>query len=319
MPQLDFVCGGIPCTGASRAGVSKNKLQFAEEHSTAGTLFFDYLEFVKATNPAVALVENVPEYGKSSSMAVIRSVLGSLGYDLFEAVLDGSEFGAIEARKRLCLVAITKGLGGSVEFVFPSASPGVQPGKQATLADVLEDIPLDSDRWKSYDYLAAKEERDIAAGKGFSRQLVRPDARTVGTIGRGYSKARSTEPFLQHPTSPDLSRLFTPVEHARIKGIPEYLVDGLAATTAHEVLGQSVIYPVFHSVGYAIGAAIQGLPLAPAYLAETTDPEASACSVTDYCSRVQGEGECGTGAVFGNGIDPQTRMLAVQTSFLDVA
>lgn len=301
VPQLDLVCGGIPCTGASRAGASKNKLQFAEEHSTAGTLFFDYLEFVKASNPAIAIVENVVEYAKSSSMAVIRSVLTSLGYDLFESVLYGPDFGTIEARKRLCLVAITKGLEGAVDFVFPTTHPRVAAGEVRKLADVLEDIPLDSDRWKSYDYLAAKEERDIAAAKGFKRQLVTPDALTVGTITRGYSKARSTDPYLLHPTSPELSRLFTAIEHARIKGIPECVIDGVAATTAHEILGQSVCYPVFESVGMAIGAAIQGLAL-PQSLLPTDDP------ISDYCGQVCGGGQCGTGPVCSNGIDPETHL-----------
>lgn len=109
VPQLELVCGGVPCTGASRAGASKNKLAFAEEHSSAGTLFFDYLEFVKASNPAVVLLENVPEYAKSASMAVVRSVLTSLGYDLYEQVFNGNDFGVLEARKRLVLVGITKG------------------------------------------------------------------------------------------------------------------------------------------------------------------------------------------------------------------
>lgn len=39
VPTLEIVVGGIPCTGASISGRTKNKLSCAEEHSSAGALF----------------------------------------------------------------------------------------------------------------------------------------------------------------------------------------------------------------------------------------------------------------------------------------
>jgi DNA (cytosine-5)-methyltransferase 1 len=113
-------------------------------------------------------------------------------------------------------------------------------------------VSADADTWKSYEYLAEKESKDRNAGKGFRRQLLSPEDDRCGTIGRSYNKARSTEPFLKHPTDGSLSRLFTPGEHARLKGIPESVIHGLSATTAHEVLGQSVIYPAFVAIAQAI-------------------------------------------------------------------
>ena len=52
-----------------------------------------------------------------------------------------------------------------------------------------------------------------------------------------------------------MARLFTPIEHGRIKGLPEAWVESLkvAATTAHQALGQGVVYPVFYAVGHALG------------------------------------------------------------------
>jgi len=43
------------------------------------------------------------------------------------------------------------------------------------------------------------------------------------------------------------------LEHARLKGIPARIVEGLSTTVAHEVLGQSVVYPAFRAVGRALG------------------------------------------------------------------
>lgn len=253
IPQVDFLSAGIPCTGASKSGRSKNKLSCAEEHSAAGSMFFDFLQWLKALNPAVFLMENVPEYLGTASMMVIRSVADSLGYTLHETVLDGNELGALERRKRMCVVGWSRGLEGT--FDFADLVPLRQ--KEPNLGAILEEIPLDSDRWKSFDYLAAKEERDMAAGKGFARQLLTPEAEFCGTIGKGYSKCRSTEPFVVHPTNPKLSRLLTPTEHARVKGAPEDIIAGLPETTAHEILGQSVIYCAFEAVGYLLGQALR--------------------------------------------------------------
>lgn len=184
-------------------------------------------------------------------MAVIRSTLTSRGYNLYETVLVGTDFGVLEARERMVFVAITKGL--DVDFSFP------EKGKKTTqtVADILDsEISLSSDRWKAYEYLAIKEERDKANGKGFRRQLISYDSTSVGTMTRGYQKVRSTDPHLQHPENSTLSRLFTPLEHARLKGVPQSLIEGLSETMAHELLGQSVIGPVFEAVGYSLGLAL---------------------------------------------------------------
>lgn len=247
-PQVDVLMGGIPCTGASKSGRSKNKLEFAESHEAAGAMFFNFLQFVEALNPAVVLIENVPEYQNTASMEVIRSVLSSLGYSLQERILDGNEFGVIERRKRLCVVALSHGIDGfELEKVQPIRT------KENRIKDILEPVSLDSERWKSFDYLAAKELRDKAAGKGFSRQLLTGDDEFCGTIGKDYAKCRSTEPFIVHPEQSELSRIFTPTEHCRVKGIPEELIQGLSDTVAHQILGQSVVFPAFEALALALG------------------------------------------------------------------
>jgi DNA (cytosine-5)-methyltransferase 1 len=248
IPVCDLVVAGIPCTGASRSGKAKNRLRATEEHPSAGSLFVDFLDFVRYSNPAMAILENVPDYLTSTSMMVIRSVLGSLGYRLFECVLDGNAYGALENRSRMAVVAYTEGMIDSLclEDVLPVRT------KESTLASVLEEIAPDHGSWKSYGYLDLKEQRDIAAGKGFRRQLLDGNSPSCGCIGRGYAKARSTEPFIRHPADPRLSRLLTVAEHARVKTIPEEMVCGVSATTAHEILGQSVIFATFEALGSAV-------------------------------------------------------------------
>lgn len=250
--QCDVMVAGIPCTGASLSGRAKNKLACAEEHDTAGSLFHYVLQAVTAMNPGLILIENVEPYANTASMAVIRAVLRTRGYVLHESVLDGSEFGCLEARRRLCVVAMSEGLAD--DFNLEGLVSIKQ--KEACIGDILDPIPDDSEMFRDYAYLASKQERDKAAGKGFSRQLVTETATSVGTIGKGYAKARSTEPFLVNRSNPDLSRLFTPNEHARLKGIPEGIIAGNSATTAHEIMGQAVCWPCFEAVAFAIGQSL---------------------------------------------------------------
>jgi DNA (cytosine-5)-methyltransferase 1 len=244
--ECDLFFAGIPCTGASLSGRSKNKLKQAEDHSEAGSMFFYTLELIAQLNPWGVVLENVPQYASTASMAVIRSVLDSLGYTVQERVFNGVEFGALENRDRLVIVALSKGID---TFDIDSVVKGQLYPKPDSVNDILDDVPLDSPRWKSFTYLAEKEKRDKEAGKGFARQLLSGEESCLGTIGKGYAKCRSTEPFIKHPTDENLSRILTKAEHARVKCIPESMVDGLSDSVAHEALGQSVIYSVFEILG----------------------------------------------------------------------
>lgn len=247
LPAIEILCAGLPCTGASLSGRAKNRLKMAEQHETAGPLFVAFLNVIQATQPSVVVLENVPPYQNTASMAVIRSVMENLGYSIHEEVLNGQDFGAIEARERMCMVGLTRGLEG-----FDFANLTTHEGPKVQLSEILENVPDDDPSWRSFDYLHEKEKRDKAAGKGFTQQILTGDETSVGTLGRGYAKARSTEGRVKNPRT-GLQRLFTPKEHARIKTIPEYLIAGLSATRAHEVLGQSVIHAAFKEVGVELG------------------------------------------------------------------
>jgi DNA (cytosine-5)-methyltransferase 1 len=82
---------------------------------------------------------------------------------------------------------------------------------------------------------------------------------SVPTIRKGYNKGGSTDPYVRHPTNPALMRKLTPAEHARIKGVPSLLIEGLAATTAHEVLGQGVAFEPFRALFRALAKGFEQL------------------------------------------------------------
>ena len=259
LPPVQAIFAGVPCNAMSLSGRAKQRSLAANKDDLAhpeghedGALFIAFLRYIERCNPALVVLENVPPYADSAAYAAIRSVMKGWGYRIEDAIVDGAQFGAIEARKRLVSVMTT----GDIGFRFENLPvPAVQP---KALADILDPIGPDAPEWRTFDYLAAKELRDQAAGKGFRQQILTSEHQSCGTIGKFYNKGRSTEPRLRHPTNPALSRLFTPGEHARIKTIPERLIAGASATVAHEILGQSVIYEAFRAVGRGIASALLG-------------------------------------------------------------
>jgi DNA (cytosine-5)-methyltransferase 1 len=250
LPAVSMLEAGLPCTAASISGKSKKKLKQAEDDPKAGHLVAAFITLIGRLNPAIVLLENVRPWFSTASGAILRTQLRELGYDVQERDLDGRDY-AIEDRPRRVLLGVTEGIEVNLDaMVAPSRA--VQ-----RIGDILEDVSADDEQWRDVAYLKAKEIADKAAGKGFAMQLVTANDTRVGTIGTGYQKARSTEPRLVHPSNAELSRLFTPVEHARLKGIPPELVAGVESkTTAHALLGQSVVWGAFRHVGQVVGRSL---------------------------------------------------------------
>lgn len=260
LPKVEVMEMGLPCSGASRAGRSKRGLEHPEEHPEVGHLVVSALVILAKANPAIVVLENVPEYATSASASILRNQLRDLGYTTHEKTFNGREWGALENRTRWCMVAASEGIPFSFDQLVP---PAAAPKK---LGAYLDNIAPDDPRWSRMQGLKDKEVRDAAAGKGFKMQIFDADSEKIGTITKGYAKVRSTDPKIAHPTDPDLLRQLTPAEHARVKGVPERLVEGLAATTAHEILGQGIIYHPFEALGKHIAATLRNWDGRPAKL-----------------------------------------------------
>lgn len=241
--EVDGLIAGIPCTGASKGGKSKLSLTHAEDHPDAGVMFYSLLRFIDSMNPFYAILENVPEYRGSASYSIIKGVLKSKGYVVYDRDLEGNEFGCLENRKRMSVVVLSKGLSG---FDINKIKPTKQI--ENSINDILEPIALNSPRYKEMKYLHDKEKRDIKKGNGFTMNIYTGVESSVKTILKGYAKQRSAEPLLQHPMMQHLKRLFTPVEHALMKGIPLKCIRNISDTLAHNLLGQSIIFPAFEDL-----------------------------------------------------------------------
>lgn len=238
---------GLPCSGASLAGRAKRGLAVPESHPEVGHLAVAALVLVAKLNPVACLFENVVPYASTASAQLLRYQLRDLGYATHETELYGPDFGELEARRRWCMVAVTAG----IDFSFAGLVPCPAPSRR--LADVLESPDAPGLRWDEMQGLRNKQVRDQAASKNFKMQVYSGEEHCIGTLTKGISKNRSTDPKIQHPQLPGLLRVPTAREHARCKGVPEHLIAGLSHTKAHELLGQAVAYQPFRAVAKLLG------------------------------------------------------------------
>jgi len=247
LSPVDILNVSLPCDIHASCGKAKKKLKVAEEDQSI-TSVFGLISVLRAVNPSVIISENVLEAKDSTAYMMIRAELDRLGYVLSEATLDHTHGGTLETRKRYWFVAVSKGLS----FVDLSTLPILEKPYK-TVSDALGDDVLPE--FKTYSYLIDKEKRDLAQGKGFKQNIVTSDGESVGTMGKGYAKVRSTEPRLEGVDG--RTRLFSVLEGCRFRLIPEHLLSDCGFTLGHEAAGQSILYEHGAGIGTLVGHAVK--------------------------------------------------------------
>lgn len=119
--KVNLVAGGPPCQGFSMAGKRM-------ENDVRNQLVFSYVEFIRLVGPDLLLFENVKGFTsafKSSQedsavpySQIVTQKLHELGYDVKGKILDFSEYGVPQKRKRFILVGVRNGQPGSAENFF---------------------------------------------------------------------------------------------------------------------------------------------------------------------------------------------------------
>jgi DNA (cytosine-5)-methyltransferase 1 len=257
VPHVDVLIAGLPCSGASTPGRTRRRLAVAEAHPLVGHLVVAALAVVPRVNPSALLLESVTNYQRTASAAILRNQLREWGYDIYEREFLGTEWGDLEARRRWCMVALTRGIEFDLETLVPA------PHAARALGSVLEPLEAVAHRFSPMAGLKARQARKQAQGDRFLMQVYTGSEPYIHTLTKGITKNRSTDPKIQHPHHPELLRNPTAREHARIKGVPERLIEGLPQTTAHELLGQSICYAPFRALGAHLGNALRRFAAGP--------------------------------------------------------
>lgn len=101
IPEFDILCAGFPCQAFSSAGKRQG---FAD---TRGTLFFEVERILRAKKPKGFILENVEglvNHDGGRTLEVIINKLKELGYKVNYRVLNSSDFGVPQDRRRIYIV-----------------------------------------------------------------------------------------------------------------------------------------------------------------------------------------------------------------------
>lgn len=107
--QPDVIIGGPPCQGFSIANKGK------DPRDPRNSLFREFIRFVRLLEPRIVLMENVTGILRARTATgrkvidIIEGELRALGYDVHTAVLDASEYGVPQIRKRVFICASADG------------------------------------------------------------------------------------------------------------------------------------------------------------------------------------------------------------------
>lgn len=232
---VDELSVSLPCTGHSTSGKAKNKIQYAEQHSTDALAVLGLIRVIDACQPAIVRSENVVEARNSATYELIKGMLDACGYHVHEVILDSDQSGSIENRRRWWFLAISKGLPQVDMAKIPHYAP-----EHDCLGDLLEDIPSNHKLWKSTAEKERKAALNKANGKNFGFQLVDASVKSIGVAGKSYQKDRASEPHLSGGEG--IMRLLTPRELASAQRVPHSLITGITDAVAYEGLGQGISY-----------------------------------------------------------------------------
>lgn len=137
LKKIDVIIGGPPCQAYSIAGRAIIKRKGGEDQRNY--LYKHYISFLKMFKPKMFIFENVPgliSAGGGKYFGDLKKALESIGYHAEIKELIASDFGVLQARKRIIIVGFKKEKGKT--YIYPDFE--TIPNKYF-VKDVLSDLP----------------------------------------------------------------------------------------------------------------------------------------------------------------------------------
>lgn len=153
--KLDVIIGGPPCQAYSVAGRIRDEHGMREDYRNY--LFESYLKVVQHYKPKAFVFENVPGIlsakpgdGSVKIISLIQKAFSNAGYvvlsDLSKAVVDMTDYGVPQNRKRIIILGLSKDVYGDeaediVTSFYSSYLPEYKVEKKSTVRDAIGNLP----------------------------------------------------------------------------------------------------------------------------------------------------------------------------------
>lgn len=127
--SVRLLMGCAPCQPFSK--LQKNNID--KNIDSKWGLLYSFLNHIKSTNPHIISMENVPELEKEQVFLDFKNQIIALGYKVDYKVVDSSEYGVPQRRKRLLFLA---SIFGNIELLEPN-----HKDNKITLRDAIYNLP----------------------------------------------------------------------------------------------------------------------------------------------------------------------------------
>ena len=245
IPEHDVLCAGFPCQPFS---ISGNRLGFEDSR---GTLFFDVVRIVKEKQPRLVFMENVRNFeshDNGHTLDVVKRTMEELGYTFFSKVLDASDYGVPQSRKRIYMLAFRNSLNIS-NFDFPKAIPLKKRVIDLLISDELTNkyvIQRNDVTMKDLkEYRSKKPLRLGTINKGGQGERIYSTLGTAITLSAyGGGVGSKTGIYMVNGRM----RKLAPRECARLTGFPDTYKIAINDNDAYKQFGNSVVVDVLQYI-----------------------------------------------------------------------
>lgn len=258
------VVGGPPCQSFSNAG-KRLGLQ-----DVRGTLFEEFLKAIKVARPRFFVMENVAAMGSKSMPGVLDMILGlfaEIGYSTIHGILDASDFGSPQKRKRLIIIGSRD--GEAISMPDPTHSADGRPSgllPKMTVREAIGDLLGDEGPGLKFAQRTLRFITHVPSGGNWRALPADMQREALGNAfesggGKtgfmrrlpwdGQSPTLVTSPvgrmsLLAHPSE---NRPLSVREYARLQGFPDDWNFQGPTGARYRQIGNAVAIPLAHAIG----------------------------------------------------------------------
>ncbi|MDU1663883.1 MAG: DNA cytosine methyltransferase [Peptoniphilus harei] len=266
-PDCDGIIGGPPCQSWSEAGTLKGI------DDPRGQLFYQYIRILEDKKPKFFLAENVKGMMAKRHNSAVKNIVSQFedaGYDVFIHLLNASDYGVPQDRKRVFYVGFRKDL--NVNFDLPPEKYDYKLTFRDAIYDLKDNaipaLPKNKTNGEKCNFLNHEYFIGAYSPIFMSRNRVRgwdEQAFTVQASGRQCQLHPQAPKMIKveknkqifKPGSEDLYRRLSVRECARIQGFPddfEFYYNNL--NDAYKMIGNAVPVNLAYEMAKSIKLAL---------------------------------------------------------------
>jgi DNA-cytosine methyltransferase len=248
IPSHDILCAGFPCQTFSIAGKQKGF------EDARGTLFFDIVRIVKYHQPKVLLLENVgnlKRHDNGHTFEIIYNTLNELGYNIYHDILNSSNYGISQTRRRMYIICIRRDIdNGNFHFPYEFQSDVVLKDilldkKDCTDFIINKKFHFDKDKLQESENKFQRPYRVGTVNKGGQGdRIYSSNGHAITLSASSGGTGSKTGLYL---IDNDVRKLH-PRETARLMGFPDSFEYDTSINQAHKQFGNSVVINVLQYI-----------------------------------------------------------------------